>query len=147
VNIKCLTDDTGADVWALYEHGRFGVPIALLGEEDMRQIVETYTQRQRLKGPGPLSAAAEAAVPAFVELLGTAALDEADPAEMARRARVLADELGLSDQDHVLALMQAMVIARQEDGGLVASSDLLGGLGMLLDELAGAGVAQSCTRW
>ena len=102
--------------------------------EERRRDVNDKTQDE-----GPLSAAADAAVPAFVELVGTAALDGSDPAEMARRARVLGDELGLSDRDHVLALMQAMVIARREDGGLVASSDLLGAMGMLLDELAGAG--------
>ena len=76
-------------------------------------------------------------VPAFVEMLGTAALDEADPAEIARRAREVGEALDQTNLDAVLALMHAMLLARQEDGGGGASSDLLGGLGLLLDEFGG----------
>jgi hypothetical protein len=101
------------------------------------RIVGAYTLRQQQKGYAPLSPSAEAAVPAFVEMLGTAALDEADPAEIACRAREVGDALDLTNLDAVLALMQAMLIARREDGGGGASSDLLAASGLLLDEFAG----------
>lgn len=137
MNAKCLTDEAGTDIWAIFEPERPRTPVALIPDDDMQQIVGAYTLRQQQKGHGPLSAAAEAAVPAFVEMLGTAALDEAGPAEIARRAREVGEALALNNLDVVLALMQAMLIARQEDGGVVTSSDLLGGLGLLLDEFAG----------
>jgi hypothetical protein len=62
---------------------------------------------------GPLSAAAEAAVPAFVELLQKGRAEQVSPEEMVRRAGVLADELGLDPAEYFTALASAMLTAKE----------------------------------
>lgn len=84
---------------------------------------------------GPLSAVAEAAVPAFVELLQRGAGEQVSPEELVKRAGALAEALGLEPAEYFTALAAAMIAAKEQSDGFVASANFTRQLHTLVDQV------------